>query len=422
MKITLPKLTMALALLFASSIGLIASCNDVNQGGENVIDSECCLVKKEKDSSALKDLKVNLFLETSGSMAGFMDINGTTFQKDIWAIVEGLDTKFIKTFNIFEVRSKSLPLNHMSAAAFRSNLNTGGFVSSSSTDIPEMLDSILNKTDKHSVSILVSDLIFSPDNGSQAQIMQITTDIKKRFSGKKLGSVLLQLNSEFYQKVKVDNSPYYVWIMGAAPAVKAVSEFLKSGLDNSPNEMDFGINHSVPAYSILPSESKVLNASPTVCTQDGNFYAYTEFDNSESDKITFWVGVNLSTLPSYIKTPAYLQSNLELDAGSAKARVLEVTTTANIRNADDLKLVKTSKLTHMIRIEISQVSENAVLKLNVKRQRPFWVNDLDLEVEDNFRKKTFGLKKMVVGLENAYDTKQDIFKCPIQIFITKNKS
>lgn len=89
-----------------------------------------------------------------------------------------------------------------------------------------------------------------------------------------------------------------------------------------------------------------------------------------------------------------------------------------------MKLVKANHLTHMVSLEVSQITAHALVTLNIKKQRPAWISAYDLETNDNFRVKTYGLKKMIEGLEGAYGGKDEefIFKYPVQILITKNKS
>lgn len=419
------KLTAILLLLGIFLLCLNISCGgDINEGASGSIDIEGCLIKNHSAPASIKSLNVNLFLETSGSMAGFMSSKGTSFQKEVWSVVAGLDTKFSKLFNVFEIRSKTQPLNKLSVQKFRENLNTGGFVSSSSTDIPEMLDSILSKTNDKSVSILISDLIFSPESGSQAQILQITADIKKRFTEHKKSSILLQLNSEFYHKVKINSSPYYIWIIGSEQSIIEVSNLIKSNLTSDFNEINFGIVNSSPSYTILPVESKVENAIQLPCLSDGNFYAYTDFDNTDSDKISFQFGVDLSQVPKDLRTINYLKSNIDIKTDGGKCKLLNVSPITTLKDPDDMKLVKANHLTHMVSLEVSQITAHALVTLNIKKQRPAWISAYDLETNDNFRVKTYGLKKMIEGLEGAYGGKDEefIFKYPVQILITKNKS
>ena len=51
----------------------ILSCTPLNEGVEDIITIDGCLNTKKEKELLLNNIKVNLFIETSGSMSGFMD-------------------------------------------------------------------------------------------------------------------------------------------------------------------------------------------------------------------------------------------------------------------------------------------------------------------------------------------------------------
>lgn len=392
------------------------------ENGEMGLTSETdnCLPIEKSSSGDLKNIRVNVFVESSGSMSGFMSPKGTDFQKEIWSVVEGLQSRIKEGINLFHVRSKSEPIAGLQVSEFRQQLNTGGFQSSQSTDIPEMLDSIFKKADEHTVSILVSDLIFSPENGNVAQIKQISTDIRQRFKGKNRSSALLQLNSEFYSKGKIEGSPYYIWIIGEGRAVKEVSMYIAGLIETPINEVDFGIFLSSPRYSILPSISAVSNASPAMCPKDGGYYYYREFREEDQPEFKFWLGIDLSALPGYMRTADYLSKYFSLAAGTADVTLLQVKEISELKNKVDRELASKLGLTQMMQIKVGQVAEGKVVSLNLERHIPSWIDQLNIDEEDGLRQQTFGLKKMINGLEDARETKQaTVFTEPLKIYITK---
>ena len=405
-----------------SVLSLLVSCNDEPGEADQIIQNNGCLLTEDKTAEGIAVAKVNLFIETSGSMSGFMSAKGTDFQKEIWAVAEELDSRAKKGFNIFQVRSKTEPMRKISIGDFRKPLNTGGFVSTKSTDIPEMLDSIFSRAGKGTVSVLVSDLIFSPENGNQAQLGQITTDIRKRFAGGQRASVLLQLASEFYKERSVNWSPYYIWIIGEPKPVKVVSATIKKVLEARVNQVDFDIVLPVPKYSILPSISQVTNAFPVACSRDGGYYTYREFTEDDGTGMSFWIGADLSGLPSYMQSADYLKKYLTLESGEAGATLMKVGKAAEFGNGSDKKIVAALGLTHMFQLKMDQIGSGAVLGLNVERHVPSWIDELNLNKEDGQRQKTFGLMKMTTGLEAAMDKEKTAlaFDHPLRIFITKN--
>jgi len=411
-----------LVFIFMGILSLAASCSGEGGTVDQVIENNGCLLTEYKTVGEVADTKVNLFVETSGSMAGFMSAKGTDFQKEIWSMAEELDSRMKRGFDIFQVRSKSETLQRINIKDFRRPLNTGGFVSAKSTDIPEMLDSIFSRADNETVSVLVSDLIFSPENGNKAQFGQITTDIKKRFIGVQRASVLLQLTSDFYNKGRVDASPYYIWIVGKAEPVKAVSGIIKAVLDGKVNQVDFGVVLPTSNYSILPSLSQVVNAFPVACSKNGGYYTYREYTDEDGAELNFWIGVDLSGLPGYMQSADYLKKHMAMEAGEASAKLLQIKTVPELSNSGDKAIISRLGLTHMFQIKIEQIGGGTELKLNIERAMPAWIDEINLEMEDGKRQKTFGLMRMTSGLQAALgkDKTALAYNQPIRIFITKN--
>lgn len=406
--------------LCAVCICLMGCATTDNSEMTVVLDNDNCLPISQPAADDLKNTRINVFVETSGSMSGFMSAKGTGFQKEIWSVVEGLQSRIKGGIDLFQVRSKSEPIARLQVSDFRQGLNTGGFQSSQSTDIPEMLDSIFKKADDHTVSVLVSDLIFSPENGNVAQISQISTDIRQRFKGKNRSSVLLQLSSDFYHKRKIENSPYYIWIVGEAKAVKAVSSVIGGLIETPVNEIDFGILLPRPRYSVLPSLSQVTNAIPLACPQDGGYYVYREYSEEDQPELKFWLGVDLSALPGYMRTADYLSKHLSLGTLSADAAVLQVKDVSELKNKVDRDLASKLGLTQMMQLRVGQISEGTIISLNLDRHSPLWIDQLNIDKEDGLRQQTFGLKKMINGLEGAPEAKQvSVFAEPLKIYITK---
>ena len=410
-------------VIFLLLLTLLSSCSSpLNEGFNSVIDEQGCLINPDKARDLLNGKNLNLFIETSGSMSGFMSHPGTDFQRDIWSVVEALNSRFSKNMNIMEMRSKDEPIYGLSAEIFREKLNTGGFVSSGSTDIPEMLDSIMAKGTKNTVSILVSDLIFSPKGGNAAQLSQISTDIKKRFSNSNTTSILYHLESDFYIKNnKVERSPYYIWIVGENAAARQVAKIISSSFSTDIDMVDYGSPASRPSYSILPSSSQVNSAIQVLCENDKKFYTYGEYTD-DAELMSFYIGIDLSDLPGYTRSRAYLMANLRAEASSARARILNIETIDKLKHSEDIDLARRSGFTHFMQVELDGITGNTLLSINGHKTRPDWLEQVNLDTDDYKRTKTFGFGKMTAGLEAAYESPghDQFYEKPIEIIITKN--
>lgn len=406
---------------------VFSGCTKINEGVETSFTEDACLVENKLPIKQGNRYKVNFLMETSGSMSGFMSKNGTEFQKDVWGLVSLLDGNYQSDFSLFHIQAKGELIKRTVIADFRNNLNVGTFTSATSTDIPEILDSILLKTNQTNVSVFVSDLIFSPSSGGKASLLQISSDIYKRFANKKFASVIYQLKSKFYNsksKLLSGDSPYYVWIIGPEEGVKTVSLKLKSGLPADYNEIDFGITHDQPAYTILPHIDDASNAIATRCENKELYYSYSEFIDSQTSKITLNVGVNLDELSKNERNVSSLLNNFYIEPSDAKIKLKSITVLPTMKNIEDQGLAKKISATHLIKLEVDQIyNDFALLQINFKSKRPDWITDSNLDIDDYHRAKTPGLTKMIDGLEKAYSKSSAdlLYNTSFKLLITKNK-
>ncbi|MEO3407396.1 hypothetical protein AAFN85_25985 [Mucilaginibacter sp. CAU 1740] len=386
----------------------ISSCTPFNAGVEDSFTEEGCLVQKEPiiKSSAHN---INFFLETSGSMAGFMPAGkATEFQTSMWDLIATLGGEPQNRLRMFQLPSRKQSPLPITAVSFRSDLNNGKFKFGQETDIPEMLDSIMAKASDNTVSILVSDLIFSPAGNSPSLLAQFKTDIRTRFAGKKLGSAILQLNSSFYyQKGKKvhTNTPYYMWLMGAPGPVKDLTEKIKAQL-NISNEITDGLAPISAAYSILPYAVTNASAVANICAEDQRYYCLTEWDG-QTPNMEVALAINLRALPLHTN----IRQLLTAVNTSATVFVEQADTHFNLQPQDD-KLRSQVSATHFVRLKISGLSqESNLITLNLKDQKPDWVAKAD--------QNTPGLNSLVEGLEQALPRKKGLLARPIRLLITK---
>ncbi|WP_316838604.1 hypothetical protein [Pedobacter gandavensis] len=407
---------------------LFSGCNEINDGVESSFKEDACLVndKTKTEKKNGKAYTVNFFMETSGSMNGFMSKKGTEFQKDIWALINLLDGNYPSGLSLFQVEAKGEPIKSSTMSDFRDKLNVGDFNIAQSTDIPEILDSILLKTNDNQVSIFVSDLIFAPSSGTNASLLQISSDIYKRFSNKKYASVIYQFKSKFYNsksKIVSESSPYYVWMIGPEEGLKTVAAQLRSALPSDYNEVTFGVSSDQPKYTILPHVDEAVNAIPVLCQNNQLYYCYGAFDDSEGSKIILNIALNLDDLSKNDREPASLMANFSNIGTDAKIKLESITPLPVLKNTEDQKLAKRISATHFLKMEVDQIyNEVATLEMNFKAKRQDWISDSNLDVDDYQRNKTLGLSKMIAGLEKAYGSPSNglLFKAPFKILITKN--
>lgn len=380
---------------------------------------EGCINDTSIVSSNKSPLSTSIFIETSGSMFGFMPSKGkssTEFQDDMWALTSLLSQKYPKDFSILQLKAKKESLVPLGLETFRDHMNSGQFQLQTSTDIPEMLDSVLKRTGASKVSVLISDLIFSPEDGAKARLDQIDTDIANRFRGKGLASSIFHFTSTYKGKViNAEKSPYYIWVIGPEAGVKSVNETIRESFPKL-NELSYGINYSTPDYSILPAYPAVSNAIAQECTKTNRYYSWTEFDATQSSQIEFTVAANLSHLPFYAMDHNYLKNNLKDEDGNAE--IISVEPVKTLRDKTDKKLTKDLNATHLIRVRVKNIIDDKVLKINLVSQEPLWYQGINADYDDKTRRLTFGLSKMISGLNGAYEKKEYLIAEPLKILIT----
>jgi hypothetical protein len=102
-------------------------------------------------------------------------------------------------------------------------MNTGAFVSNSSTQVPKMLESIYNDFDPKAgeVAILISDMKYSPVGSKAPKVLleQYSTDISSKIGNYHYPVCLISATSNYLDKSGTEietESPYYYFLIGPA--------------------------------------------------------------------------------------------------------------------------------------------------------------------------------------------------------------
>lgn len=238
---------------------MLASCGPVNSNFDSHFTDEGCLVKDSNSLvfQILQPSKVKFYVEVSGSMNGFFRANkATDFKADLWNVV----TYYSPIAQGVTVLTNSGDMGAtFQVPDFQTKMNTGSFVSTASTKVPVMLQTIINglDADNGEVAVLVSDMKYSPvgSKAPEALMSQYSTDVRQ-ILGKFGKSVsLIGATSNYLDNKGNDvtlRSPYYFLIFGKPECVAAmrngISTLLESNghfVDNIETGFDFG----QPKYS-----------------------------------------------------------------------------------------------------------------------------------------------------------------------------
>ena len=368
---------------------------------------------------------VNVYLENSGSMNGYVKGN-TGFEQTLYAFLTELRiAKLVDTLNLNYINSRVIPLGH-DAEHFIHHIepidfkNRGGNLGTS--DIAIVLDTVLTRHKKHDVSIFISDCIVSPGRKyaqSSPQsldnyLIEQRTDIRNSFSmaldkaDGDLAVVICQLTSlfdgTFYNKFDdgryyKGSRPFYIWMVGSTAHVKqlldlgTLDELRKNGaelehvytLTASSEKVDYNIL-LMPRLGRFDLDRK--NPRTTICN------IRKETKGEQKGMFMFSVGADLSHLP--------LDASYMADVDNYE-----------VNNKDyflSVKEQKSAQFSHVFSLS-SKVASRGHITIALKNQFPQWVSDntdflgSDL-VKDGATDKTYGLQYLIKGVYDAFATRQ----------------
>jgi hypothetical protein len=425
------KLTFVLAILFGCT-------NNEKTCIDKGLEPDCC----PPLDTAIKDLpkpsitSINIFLDISGSMDGFMPnaMPATKFQIIIPEIISKLNTEYAHKVNFFSLYDNQNNVRKDDIEKARNELQHGNFAWADNTYLPIIFDTIINKYLKNDdVDILVSDCIYSPKKKDEKISDIAITDIRDKIKPnvKTFATSIFCLNSEFRNKAnKVDSSPYYIILFGKQQNLSSINKLLIKSFSTYTEKYDevhFGMKYNTPFCSILPYTENTGNyiASPCVL-RDSAYLSIQDVDLSiSSNQMEFWIGIDLVAFPSYMKTTKYLDSNLIVTLNKGLAKILDIKTKdsfLSVLNQDDKQIA--DRCTHFIKVNISQLNDNiSVLNFSLKNTRPDWIKSInisDINSRETNKEKTYGLENIVKGIEEAYNiTETSYFIKDLKISLIK---
>lgn len=411
---------MFLALLLAGA-GLLSCSSDT---GEQVVESTNCPPGAEASVAEKLDT-LNIIIETSGSMAGFMPTRAgvqTAFQRqidDLLANAESMEGNGINTIRYFSGRDR---LYKEVYSRFNQMLRSGLRKVGASTPLPNLLSEISEDyTGSGQVSLFISDFIYAPPNKSDRNF--ISNDIRRALnSGDTEGFVVSVFAAKsdfagtFYPAASERPGgavrpipkccdtpiPYYLWVMGPEEKVRLVNQRILKG--NFEEQLHLGFRQQEPAYMIIPGSGRQGEWYPA--SREGNRIVLDNPRLISQDPFTYTVGLQLEPLPGQLADAAYLQENLRLAVENGEAHIEEVYSRVEFLNSaainnKDRRLLEC--FSHFVTISVDKVfnrNSNVEVRLELRNQLPPWVeaytttNDSQIEEEGA---KTFALSEILEG-------------------------
>ena len=262
----------------------LSSCGDgVNTVNDPHFDEDGYLVKDTLESQPFRPVhprSIKFFVEVSGSMNGFFRADAPTkFKEDVWRVLTYYSPAAPDVTILTNDGSQgaSVPIS-----SFQTQMNTGAFVSSASTKVPVMLQTIINSIDADAgeVAVLISDMKYSPVGAAAPQVLltQYSTDISTIFGRYGKAISLVGATSQFLDKggkSVCDKSPYFFLIIGNQECVADMRNGISTLLENNESLVDnieSGFDYGAPSYAFgIPENCFQLDDEPTFLGYDPSY-------------------------------------------------------------------------------------------------------------------------------------------------------
>lgn len=390
---------------------------------------------------------VNIYIENSGSMNGF--INKTSEYQDaiqnmvVWLEyhydTENIKLHYINERVILKEKPKNIPLpdfaqQMLTPVEFKSNGN------GASTNLNSIIAMILNRTNENTISILLSDNIYSISGSQTAPVLlsECKNKTLQAFLGKSkelnmqhqqsLSTTIIQLYSQFngnYWDYKHPTGrasqqlnckrPYYMCVIGVNDLVSDFNnKFDVNEMNGYKNKYTLTeINALNPKCSVLANTYKTgrfRKVNDTTIRDASN--------DKHKDKFALALAVDLKDIP--LSDDEKCDVDLfEVTEGYVIDEIIKIDE-ATIAPID---MQASQNCTHIVKISTSNYNISS-FKLTMKRMMPEWIamsssiDDTQIGVDADEQNKTFGLSYFVDGIKEAYDKGADNY---FEINIIVNK-
>ena len=352
---------------------------------------------------------INIYVENSGSMDGYVK-GQTEFENIVYNYLVDLNlAKIPSKMNFFYINSRILSqendvktfIEDLDPSTFRARGGNRG-----RSDISQMLSMIMNDMNDSTVSMFISDCIFSPGRGEDAteyltkQQTGIKDVIGQYFNEHPKFAVLgyrcmSTFNGYCYDRNDTGRlfngrRPFYIWMFGTQSTLKCIQHEMQ--------KKNFHKNDVKDELMFFATGITMPDSCYAVKRGSGNFdlkksdpkRSIEHLRSDKNGKVRFAVEINYA---NFILSDEYLRDTSMYTLSDNRYKIVSV---------DSVK--GGSKYTHIIRIEADRVyPSNLVIQLNANV--PTWLDHHNDEAGDAISEsnadKTFGIKYMTNGIAEA---------------------
>ena len=380
---------------------------------------------------------LNIIIETSGSMAGFMPSRSgeqTNFQMqvdELLANAEALEGNDIRTLRYYSARDRIYKEVY---SRFVQMLRRGLRNPGASTPLPALLSDITESyTGEGQVSLFISDFIYSPPNSRDRDF--IANDIRRALNQVENENFVVSVfaqQSDFagtYYPAASENPggrvrpirpccetevPYYVWVMGPEEKVRMVNQEIIR--QNYEEQLHLGFSEKETGYGIIPGSGREGSWYPA--DREGKVIQLDNARDIQDEGIAYTIGLMLEGLPGQVSSTEYLEEHLELQVENGEGQIKQVYDraaflTGSTINNKDRKLIDC--YSHYVTVEVDKVYDRNAdieLQLQLENALPPWVEEYTTDNDSRIEEvgpKTFSLNAIIEGAGRAVREQEDNF-------------
>jgi len=414
---------MKIILTFFLAFFLLSGCSGPGGKRGNASGNRQPLPVDTIVAAEIKKPVINVYIENSGSMDGY--VKGVTeFEQSVYNYLSDIKISGITdSLNLFYINSQIIKfgsdiqdfIEKLEPNTFRLR---GG--NRQTTDISNVIKSVMTETQENKISILITDGIFSPGKGKNATQYLVNQQIGIKNTVAEYiknipdaAIVIYQLSSQFngmyFNKtdspIKVNGQrPFYIWIIGDAKQLSELRskvperKFQGSGIQNlfSITTANKSVNYAVKLGS---GNFELDKANPKTTIINWR----RDSKGSAQNTARFSVNADLSV---FLLDDDYLmnEQNYEL---SDKDFSLSISKAVNSNFG----------YTHTLNLSSPIVKKNTFLSVKLKNRMPQWIDAVnDNDGSSAVLGKTYGIKYQIQGVYDAFTFDNDCYT-EIKVFI-----
>lgn len=353
--------------------------------------------------------RINVYIENSGSMYGYVK-GQTEFEQIVYNFLVNIGLANVSdNLNLYYINSRILPQND-DIRDFVEKLEPNTFKAKGgnmvTSDIANMVDDIISEMNDSIISIFVSDCIFSPGSGKDAedylnnQKIGIKKSVGTYFNNHPQFAIigyqcLSTFKGNYYDKndrpQQYDGKrPFFIWVFGS-------HERLNRMLNQMSSE-NFKLTGNINEYVAFAAGEELPEDKYAIKPNSGNFkfdkndtkHSITNLVKMHNGKAQFSVNVNFEHL---LLNDSYLCDKSMYSINDSKI---------NLESIE--RINSNSRYTHTLRFS-TEHPHPSMLEIKLLANTPTWVEAYNDEkggqLNDDNKYKTFGLKYMVNGFTEA---------------------